>query len=224
MGFLLEKAGYKLFNSAEAISNADSKILTQYKILNNNIPHPKTIISPLRYNNILDDIFYNKLIKELGLPMIIKEEFGSTGRQVYMAKNREELLKLENKLSNTSKLYQEYIKSNPSQSIRVYCIGGVIFGYVRFNNAKDFRSNTIGGGAEIFTPNKVLKNKIDKLCKKINKIFTLDYSGIDILLDKNNNPLFCEVNSNAGFQHFDKLYKESMASIYINYIIKRLKK
>lgn len=64
------------------------------------IPLIPTIAAPMTYANIgytkLD--FLDKVIETLEFPMIIKECFGSFGMQVYIARDKEDLIRYTKKL------------------------------------------------------------------------------------------------------------------------------
>ena len=87
----LEKEGLRLFNSADAVEICDNKILTAIA-LSTKVATPRTVISPKTFEGVgyssLD--FVENATRVLGLPMIIKEAYGSFGAQVYLASTLEE--------------------------------------------------------------------------------------------------------------------------------------
>ena len=91
---LLQKAGYKLYNSISAISKCDDKMLTHICLANEGIKMPTTISSTLCYTDNGNRDYLQPIIEKIGLPMIIKENYGSLGKQVYLANNYEELLEI----------------------------------------------------------------------------------------------------------------------------------
>ena len=80
---LLEKAGYRLFNRASSIEVCDDKMLTHIALANEGIRMPKTIPSPLYYGGDDDGTFIKKMLTILDYPIIVKEVYGSFGKQVY---------------------------------------------------------------------------------------------------------------------------------------------
>ena len=67
-------------------------------------------------------------------------------------------------------------------------------------NEKDFRANFVdGAGMKAYTPT---DSQIE-MAVKAAEILGLSFGGIDILFGENDEPVFCEANSNA---HFKKLY------------------
>jgi len=66
-----------LFNSSKAIEICDDKSLTQQVLSDNNILMPKTLTSPLIFNeslNINND-YINSIEKEFKYPFVIKEVY-----------------------------------------------------------------------------------------------------------------------------------------------------
>ena len=87
----LEKAGVPLFNSAKAVEICDSKVLTAL-CLDGKVATPKTLFSPKTFEGVGygDCPFLEEGAKVLGFPFVIKEEYGSFGAQVYLAKDMAE--------------------------------------------------------------------------------------------------------------------------------------
>lgn len=214
---MLEKAGYKLFNNAEAIRICDDKMLTHLTLANNNIKMPKTINFPLRYYSSQYDIFLNNVIKELGFPMIVKEIYGSLGEQVHLVNNKEELFSLEAKIYKRPHIYQEYIKSSKGKDIRMVVINKK---YVTNMNRiaqdkNEFKSNIETGGIGVkIIPDK----KYIEVAEKVAKIIDLDYCGLDLLIGENNEPILCEVNANAYLSPIEKYSGDNVAKAYVDYI------
>ena len=90
---LLEKAGYKLFNSIDSIIKCDDKMLTHICLSDQGIKMPTSISSTLCYTDNGNREYLKNIGFLLGFPLIVKENYGSLGKQVYLANNMEELLK-----------------------------------------------------------------------------------------------------------------------------------
>lgn len=194
----LQNLGIPLFNSAEAIELCDNKILTTLA-LNNKIAIPKTIIVPktfdgVGYNNFK---FLEKAIDILGLPIIIKEAYGSFGQQVYLANTLTEAKRIFTNISFKDCLIQEFISSSYGRDVRINVVGGeAVASMLRFNNC-DFRSNISNGGSmKPFTPS---NNQIE-IALKACEILGLNFAGVDVLFGDNDKPYICEVNSNPHFK------------------------
>lgn len=193
----LEKMGLKLFNSALAIENCDNKALT-YIELKGIVNMPKTIVAPMTYRNIgyNNTDFVKNAIDKLGLPIVIKECYGSFGQQVYLAESYEEAIEI---VTNTNEplIFQEFIAESKGKDIRINMVGNqAVASMLRYNN-NDFRANiTNGGSMKNYTPTEEEIAVAQKVCKALN----LDFGGVDILFGKNG-PIVCEVNSNAHFKN-----------------------
>lgn len=219
---LLEKAGYRLFNKADFIKLCDDKMLTFIACANEGIRMPKTIAGPLVYTDLNDSNFkfLDTVINELGLPMVVKKVYGSLGEGVYLVTTKEELYKLYSEIARNPIIFQEYVKSSYGKSIRVLIIDGKVFGSFIRKNKYDFRSN-FGNEAS----SKVLENpaKYQGFAQEIANKLKIEYAGIDLLVYEDDNPILCEINSNAFFEEFEKTTGLNVAAAYADMIINKVK-
>lgn len=217
LGTHLENLGYRLFNSADSIRISDDKCLTHLKLMNAGIPMPRTIIAPMTYENIgYSNIkFLDNIIDRLGFPMIIKEAFGSFGKQVYLANNQEDLLKILDKTKSKPILFQEYIKTSHGRDIRLQVVGNkVVASMYRYSEDGDFRANiTAGGKMKPYTPTE----EEERLAIEAVKIMGLDFGGVDLLFGHDEKSIVCEVNSNAHFVNIYECTGVNAAEIIADY-------
>ncbi|MBE5742386.1 MAG: RimK family alpha-L-glutamate ligase [Clostridiales bacterium] len=219
----LEKAGVKIYNAYEPITVCDDKMLTYLTLANNCIPMPKTLPAPLCFDKsaTVKESTVDAIIQKLGLPVIVKECFGSLGKGVYLAKSKQELTEICQNLKDKAHLFQEFVSSSYGKDIRIIVIGGEVIGAIMRVSNGDFRSNISSGGhGEIFTPTDQMKN----LAVKISKVLNLDYCGMDFLLSEDGTPTVCEANSNAFFKGFEKVTGINVAKKYAEFILNDLKK
>ncbi|WP_163101769.1 RimK family alpha-L-glutamate ligase [Peribacillus alkalitolerans] len=219
----LEKMGLKLFNSADAIEICDDKSLTFLKLANHGLKMPKTIHSPLMFKNppISDDHHFDLIIEELGLPLIMKEDRGSFGAQVYMIHSREQLTEKTQELKNlgVSFLYQEYIGSSHGRDIRLNVVGDEVVATMHRVSKEDFRANvTNGGKMQTYTPTRE-QCEIAIACSQI---IGTDFCGVDLLFGENDEPIVCEVNSNAHFKNIYDCTGIDVSKYMITYILQQL--
>ena len=215
---LLEKAGYKLYNSIDSIIKCDDKMLTHICLADHGIKMPTTISSTLCYtdNGNRD---YLKLVEEkISLPMIVKEVYGSLGKQVYFAKNHEELLEIENKLIHVPHIFQEFISSSYGKDYRIIVIGGKVVAYMKRENPNSYLSNLAAGGTSSKTK---LPDEYLKIAEKCASILGLDYCGVDILEGPNGESIVSEVNSNAFYEGIEKTTGVNVAGCYVDYLLKK---
>lgn len=216
-GKLLEwecrRQGVPVFNTVDAIAACDDKWETYLRLYQWNEGAPPeerlallpTIAAPMTYETIgypLVD-FVDRVIEELGLPVVIKECFGSFGMQVYLASTREEVTALTEKLAGKPFLYQKYLASSRGRDVRLEVVGErVVAGMYRFSEKGDFRANiTNGGSMKPYSPS----GREQAAAVQAARALHLDFAGVDLLFGEGEKEalVLCEVNSNA---HFKNMY------------------
>ena len=219
---MLESDGIKVFNSSESIRLCDDKSLTYLKLKNKGIKQPKTFFSPLLYYHNLsenNDIL-NFIINELGLPFVFKECFGSFGKQVSLVNSKSELIEKIKNVDTWPYIMQEFVTSSFGKDLRIYVVGdSVVASMKRENISGDFRANIeVGSRGTIYNPSDEQK----KLVKKVVKELGLSFGGIDLLFGKDNEPIFCEANSNAYFNEINKVTNVKVEDYIFDYILKNI--
>ncbi len=215
----LEACGLRLFNPAEAIRLCDDKSLTCLALAKAGIRQPRSFIAPFAFarsprNN---SKFFRECAKTLGYPMVIKECRGSFGTGVHLVNNDEETSLLVQELGSAPCIVQEYIKESFGRDIRVSVVGGkAVAAMLRQGRDGDFRSNlTLGGHfAQIEPTNEQLSIAVDAAMA-----LGLDFAGVDVLFGKDDEPIICEVNSNAHFKTTFDCTGVNMAELIIDHII-----
>ena len=236
----LEKMGYRLYNSADAIDVCDSKVKTAEKIAEYNlnckddeakILMPKTYKVPFTYENIgikdsysFDFLDYvEKDLCEAGegalsgaYPMVIKESNSSFGMGVHLAGSREEAVKLICEYGNKECLIQEYISYSSGRDYRLQMVSDKCVCAMMRSNENDFRANiTNGGKMSEYKPT----DEDLILARNVMKCLKLDFAGIDIMHDKSGRAVFLEANSNAHFKNIYDLTGINAAEKMIEYIV-----
>ena len=217
----LERLGVRTFNSAKAIENCDNKIRTAELLMGAGIRSPRTIVAPKTFENVghSSTDFLEKAMKTLGLPMVIKEAYGSFGQQVYLAKTRGEVLSIVERIGHKDFLMQEFIKTSKGRDIRVNVVGDKAVAAMLRVNKNDFRSNVSGGG----TPRKTtITPAQEQMAIAASKAMGLDFAGVDVLFGEKDEPIICEVNSNP---HFKSTYQSTgvdMSEHILDYILARM--
>ena len=216
----MEAEGVRLFNRASAIEMCDSKALTS-EVLTGNVPTPRTIIAPKTFEGVGYNRteFLENATRALGLPMIIKESYGSFGAQVYLAKTRDEAEKIISSLGHKDFIMQEFISESYGRDVRVNVVGGQVVSAMERYNENDFRSNITNGGKmkKIDLP----KEMADVAIKATGAI-GLDFAGVDVLFG-NDGPVVCEVNSNPHFKSSLECTGVDMSERIMDYIAECLK-
>lgn len=217
LGRALERMGFRLYNSADAIEACDNKALT-FERLEGVCPVPKTLKIPMTFNTIgYDDIsFENSIGRKLGYPYVIKECLGSYGGQVYMADDGESAKRILKTIEGKDALAQEYIKSSHGRDLRAYVVGDRVVAAMERYNDTDFRSNIANGGkAKSYSINEAQENVAVTAVRKLG----LDFAGVDILFGKDGDPILCEVNSNAQFRALLDVTSVDITDALFEYIL-----
>lgn len=215
---MLEACGLRLFNRSLAVETCDDKMLTYLALAGSSVPVPETLAGPLCYSPD-EKIRAETLerVESLGYPLVVKECFGSLGKGVYLAENREELLAVAERVKCRPHLFQRFVRESAGRDLRVIVVGGRAVGAMR-RTGKDFRSNVgCGGGAEAVE----LDGSAREIAERAASVLKLDYCGVDLLYGRDGY-LLCEVNSNAFFQTFERVTKINVARLYAEHIVKEL--
>ena len=215
---MLEKSGLRLFNRHEAIRICDDKMQTYISLAGQGVPMAKTLSGLLCYEPTerVKSQTLDRIENELGYPVIVKESFGSLGKGVYMAKNREELSAIAETLKCRPHLFQQTVQTSVGKDLRVIVVGGKVLTAMLRQSDKDFRSNIELGG--VGTPYEI-NEQTREACELVAKILGLDYCGIDILFGENGAPIVCEVNSNAFFGGVERVTGVNVAAAYAKRIL-----
>ena len=160
---------------------------------------PKTYVAPMTFDKEYKDYtFLLQVEGNLGYPMIIKENKGSFGEQVYMVNNYYEAVEKIKSIGHHEFIMQEYIESSKGKDIRIHVVGGKVVTAMERVNENDFRANITNGGVmKPYNPTKEQMDMAIEVCGKLK----LDFAGVDIMFGKTGEPILCEVNSNAHFRN-----------------------
>ncbi len=239
LGTVLEdvckEKGVPVFNTIESIAACDNKYETYHKLWQWNRhcrPEEKilllpTIAAPMTYGNIgyTSLTYVDQIIESLGLPLVIKECYGSFGMQVYLAHDRKEVMHYTEKLAGVPFLYQKYQKESCGRDVRLQVVGDeVVAAMYRFSD-NDFRANiTNGGSMKRYAPTK----QECELAVRTVQVLGLDFAGVDLLFTdagkKGTAGIVCEVNSNAHFKNIYTCTGVNTAECIMNYIYDKVYK
>ena len=219
-GQMLEKCGVRLFNSAKATAICDDKMLTHITLANHGIPMPDTLPGALCYNpnGQISDRYLQQATNKLGLPLIVKQCYGSYGEQVYLVETEQQLREKLEQIKTKAYLLQHFEQQSRGVDMRVIVIGGKVACAMLRQNNLDFRSNvSLGGKATAVEA----PEPIAEMCEKVARVIGLDYCGIDVLLGD----VFkiCEVNSNAMFEAMESVTGVNVAKLYAEHIVNCIK-
>lgn len=197
----LELMGIPVYNSAKAIEVSDDKIASHQALAKYKLPMPRTIAAPMTFlkDSSMDETQLRHVSETLGFPMIVKEAFGSFGQQVYLVHHIAELSARVKEIGGKPFLFQEFVKTSHGLDLRLQVAGEEVIAAVKRTAVDDFRANvTNGGKMHAYSPTEAEC----KLAIAAAKAIGCDFAGVDLLYGENE-PLICEVNSNA---HIHNLY------------------
>lgn len=224
---MLEKLGFRLFNSHSSIRTCDDKGETYIALSGKGINLPKTQFAPVCYRKEceISTEYIERLENEIGYPIVIKSSYGSCGSGVFLAKDKKQLISKLEELKLTPYMCQEYLGKEKGKDVRVIVIGEkAVAGMERYNK-KDFRSNiALGGSGKMIDLDTANNRDIKELAEKVAKELKLDYCGVDILYGNDGEKVVCEVNSNAFFEGIEKVTNINVAKLYTEYILEKIKK
>lgn len=214
----LEQSGVIVFNNSFALDTCDDKIKTAIALSkHNDIFMPKTVMAPLRYEQIIDEEFIDQLEKALGYPMVAKKAKGSLGSGIILINNREELEKIEKEWSIVPHLYQVFVEESKGKSVRAYVVGNKVIGSMMLTNEADFRSNA-SQGSEAYKVE--LNESYTTAAENISKYLELDFCAVDFFAG---GAMVIEVNSNAFFKKMEEISAINIAGSIAEYVINFLK-
>ncbi len=217
----LEDLQIPVHNPSAAIAICDDKALTHRTLHRCGIPTPKTIAAPMTYRGTgyTNANFITAVEEILTYPLILKECQGSFGEQVYKMENRRQLTAKLNQLAGKPLLFQEWIANSAGRDVRLQVVRGrVVAAMYRHSDEGDFRANiTNGGKMEPYQPNATQCNLAIRSCEAVG----LDFAGVDLLFGEGDEPLVCEVNSNAHFQNIYECTGVNVADAIMEALFRR---
>ncbi len=214
-----------LFNSYESLVLSDDKMLSILELEKTGVKTPLTIPAPLCYLDAgekgSEDRFLSVLEEKLHFPMVFKENHGSLGKQVRLIHDRKELQEIYAQYKKIPHLYEEFLKEHKGHDYRFIVVDSNVVAVMERVNEKDFRSNIALGGKGYDATGKVPAS-FEKMAVDAAHALRLDYAGIDIAMDKADNPLFLEANGNAFFTEIEKVTGKNIAATIVTMIRKRI--
>lgn len=175
-----------------------TKTLTYLALQRAGVRQPDTVLCPQTFPGLGygDMDFLEGVGAALSWPMVIKEGCGSFGEQVYLAQDEAQARDILHRIGAKPALFQRFIAYSAGRDRRLFVVGDrVIAAIERRNEHGDFRANIEHGGvASAYFPTAQESALALAACRALG----LDFGGVD-LLEAEDGPVVCEVNSNAHF-------------------------
>ena len=217
----LKNNGIRIFNDPDVIETCDNKANQYIQLSKYSIPMPKTIVAPKVYPTftIANSGYYEQVLENLGLPMIIKEGHGSFGMRVYLIETKEAFYAKVEELRGVDYIFQQFIASSRGRDIRVNIVGGEIVAAMYRHSETDFRANITNGGVAEVTE---LTEEQQTLAIRAADAVGAEFAGVDLLFGDNEMPLVCEVNAAAHIRNIYNVTGINVADAMIRYILREL--
>lgn len=222
LGMYLESLHIPLFNKASVIETCDHKGKQYIELAAAGVPMPQTIVAPKVFPSFAlnDPTYYDVVLEKLGLPLVMKEAYGSFGMQVYLIETVEQFYEKVHAFQGKDYLFQQYIASSYGRDLRVNIVGDKVIAAMYRHSETDFRANiTNGGQAEIVT----LTTAQKQLALRATKAVQADFAGVDLLFGPNEEPIVCEVNGAAHIRNLLNVTGINVADAMISHILKELR-
>lgn len=208
----LNQSGFKLINSKHHLGLSKNKIRQLLHFQNNDIPHPESAITKNPEQAL---VFAN----QLGFPVIIKIAFGTHGKGVFYAPDKETFQPIAEYLAirdHNPIIVQRFVKEAERKDVRAFVIGNkVIAAMERSASSGDIRANTSTGG----TGKEIeLSDQEKQLAVKVAKSVNLEIAGVDLIRSESG-PLVLEVNANPGFKALEEVTGKDIAKKIIEFSI-----
>ena len=221
LGYFLKSRGVPVYNDPAIIDLCDNKATQYLRLSERKIPMPKTIVAPKVYPkfSIQGSGYYEGVLAQLGLPMIIKEGHGSFGMKVYLIETEEQFYEKAESLSGIDYVFQEFISESRGRDIRVNIVGGKIVAAMKRQSDTDFRANITNGGRAFpveLTPEQ------QQLAIDAAETVGAVFAGVDLLYGPNGQTLVCEVNAAAHIRNILNVTGVNVGDAMIRYIVEDL--
>ncbi len=193
--------------------------LSYLKQFEEKLPFPRSTVV-FSYKSV------DSVIENFKFPVILKTSTGHQGKGVFLAKSKEELVKLlkDNKDKSPSFIIREFIPNDGD--IRVFCVGYKSIGAMKRSSVKkgEFRSNiSLGGRGSKYDLEKY--PEVKRLAEKAAEITRTEIAGVDIMLHKKTGDAYIlEVNPGPQFTGLEKYTGTNAALEIVKYFESLYKK
>ena len=189
----LQKRGVYFVDQVAGNTPSGSKLF-QYVVLNDNgITTPLSIF--VAKNKIKDS--YERFSTVLGLPFILKDIYGSKGRENYLIRNKTAFRKI-CKVIDEKELHmiaQAYVDNDGDYRVLTFGRKIVLVIYRQRKNKATHLNNVSRGGKARLEDTSVLPGKVQKWSVLAVNILQRDVAGVDMVRDKQTDSWYClEVN------------------------------
>jgi ribosomal protein S6--L-glutamate ligase len=208
----MESMGIRTVNHADAVACARNKFRTLQALSLGGVPVPRSWYVSNERNAAA-------ALKEIPTrPVVVKRVQGRQGKGVYLARDREDVLRiLEDRLdSGEGVILQEYLPpEGRKRDIRILVVGGAVAGAMSLvPRPGDFRANIhMKGRAERIR----LPRAVERVALRATEAVGLDISGVDVIHKTDDSLWVVDVNYSPGFKGLERCMGVDIASRIIAY-------
>lgn len=187
---LLEHAGVRVVNSAQAIEHGVDKYYTSARLWDAGIPTPRTVATE-RFDDAL------AAFEELGGDVVVKPLFGSEGRGIVRVSDVDTAYRVFRALELGRYIYyvQEYL-SHECRDIRVFVVGDRVVGAM-MRRGDHWKTNAAQGAkGEALEPD----DRLVELSLHTTRIVGAEHAGVDVLPLADGSYSVIEVNTIPGWR------------------------
>lgn len=204
----LEHLGVPVFNNPRALERSVDKGMTSFLLKSKSIATPNSIYSSdLHYiNNKIYEFIDNKK------QVVIKPIFGSQGKGVQRVTHKSDLI--DYSLMHGVMYVQEYIDAGNSVGVdyRVFVVGDEITASMKRTGETWITNVAQGGTVESIK----LDSSVEQMALDAVKITGLEYSGVDLIKDKQGKFWITEVNSVPAWKGLQQTTTVNLSDVIIN--------
>lgn len=213
-----EQMGIRVFNSSTVNQIANDKAKTYQLVTQCNIP----IIDTTFVENSQIVSFLEKTTESV----VVKAVHGHGGTQVCLYHPKEEekrdkkskINEILECMGQEDVVIQPYIKGR-KQDLRVYILGNKVVASVLRTATEGFKANySLGGSVSLYELSDAEKETVSKILQKL----SLDYAGIDFLIDDKGELIFNEIEDVVGARMLYQCSDINIVKEYLNYIVQSI--
>jgi glutathione synthase/RimK-type ligase-like ATP-grasp enzyme len=239
-----ELKGAKLLNPASGSKTAEEKMLSNLEMAHYGLPVPKTIDLNLSHINFNIEYLVKNILKNIGIPCVIKAPNGNNGNAVIKVENENNLVDLLGLLGWNSMRYgdfftasnllaQEFVSSTQGKVIRLVFLNGEVLGCELKTNPNFWKpqsifvynsENNIIVNQGKYIPESGYKREktavsaeMAELAKKVSDLFKLNFFGLDLLFGPTGY-IICEVNTSPQLEGFEKSTNINVAEKILQFL------
>lgn len=204
----LEHLGVPVFNNTRALERSVDKGMTSFLLKSNNIPTPNSIISSDLHhinNKLREFLFQHK-------KLVVKPLFGSQGKGVQLIENRSQYIDFDE--MHGVMYLQEFIDAGENVGVdyRVFVMGDEVIACMKRTGESWITNVAQGGKVEAVE----LEEGIQQLALDAVRVTGLEYSGVDLIRDKQGKFWVTEVNSVPAWRGLQQTTPLNISEIIVD--------